>query len=304
MVMTCAANVHSDGKTFPGQLGINSDSQLEGLEHIASIIRKHGAISSVQLHHGGVRASPRLGATLVGPSDIPEIGAHGLSLNEVTRLRQDYVTAALRAQRVGFDGVELHAAFGWIPMQFLSKAYNHRTDQYGGSFENRSRFIMEIIDELRATCRPDFQIGFRVSLERYGIDLSEVRQLIARLLREEQIDYVDLAVWDYQKVVEDGPYKGKTYLSLFTELPRSRVRLGASGKIMTPRQAEEVLEGGCDYVMLGKAAILQTDFPLRAQADPEHRAPVLPVYAEYLKEQGLSDNFIAYMRTWEGFVKD
>lgn len=135
MVMTCATNIHEYGKTFPGQMGIYSDKHLAGLRKVADTIRKNGALSSVQLHHGGVRVNPELGGSSVGPSDIPSLGARALSLEEVEALRDDFVTAALRAQTAGFDGVEVHAAFGWILMQFLSPLFNNRDDRYGGSLE-------------------------------------------------------------------------------------------------------------------------------------------------------------------------
>ncbi|KAJ4264288.1 hypothetical protein NW762_005484 [Fusarium torreyae] len=302
MVMTCAANIHEYGKAFPGQMGIYSDKHLEGLRKVADAIRSNGGISSVQLHHGGVRINPELGGTRVGPSDIPEIGARGLSLHEVEALRDDFIAAAVRAQTAGFDGAEVHAAFGWIPMQFLSPMFNKRQDRYGGSFENRCRFLFEVVDGIRSACRPDFQIGLRISMERYGMSLAEMQQVAARALKEEQIDYLDFAVWDYQKVAQEEGFEGRTLLNVFTELPRSAVRLGASGKIMTAQQAVDTLDAGCDFVMLGKAAILCSDFPQKVEKDTQFRLPELPVTPAYLSEQGLSKNFIEYMRTWEGFV--
>ncbi|RSM12062.1 hypothetical protein CEP52_002579 [Fusarium oligoseptatum] len=302
MVMTCAANVHPFGKVFPGQMGIYSDKHLAGLRRVADAIRKHGAISSVQLHHAGGRASTDMAGTVVGPSEIPSLGVLGLSLQEVEQLREDFIIAALRAETAGFDGVEVHSAFGWIFMQFLSPAFNRRTDHYGGSLENRSRFLFEVIDGIRTRCRPDFQIGLRISMERYGMELGEVRDVCARALREEQIDYLDLAVWDYTKRSQEKGFEGRTLLSVFTELPRSNVRLGASGKIMNAQQALEVLDGGCDFVMLGKAAILQSSFPKHVKDDVDYQLPKLPVTEAYLKRQGLSPKFVQYMRTWEGFV--
>ncbi|PSN61601.1 FMN-linked oxidoreductase [Corynespora cassiicola Philippines] len=305
MVMTCAANVHPYGKTFPGQMGIHSDKHLEGLSRIAKTIREHGGVSSVQLHHGGIRASTWLGGTPVGPSDISAMGAKGLSLEEVHSLRDDFIAAAHRAERAGFDGVEVHAAFGWIITQFLSPLYNQRTDRYGGSFRNRVRLLFEIIDGIREKCRPDFQIGLRLSMERHGMILSEIRQVAARALEEEKIDYLDLAPWDCSKMVqEEGLSERRTLLSIFTELPRSSVKIGASGKIMSTERAMAVLDAGCDFVMLGKAAILDPEFPKKALQDPEYQTLPLPVTEEHLKSTGLSGNFIDYLRTWEAFVVD
>ncbi|OGM47210.1 hypothetical protein ABOM_003952 [Aspergillus bombycis] len=304
MIMTCAANVHPDGKAFPGQMGIWSDTHLPGLRRVADIIRKHGGVSSVQIHHGGARVSPALisGRTPVGPSAVSP-GVQGLSLAEVEQARDAFIAAAVRAQRAGFDGVEVHAAFGWLIMQFLSPIFNQRTDKYGGGLENRARFLFEIIDGIRGTCRPDFQIGLRISMERYGVPLMEMREVAARVLREAHIDYLDLAVWDYRKMATEAPFVGQTMLSVFTTLPRpDNVRVGTSGHVLTAQQAVEVLDSGCDFVMIGKAAILDPDLPKKIETNEEYQAPKLPVTAEYLKSSGLSERFIDYMRTWEGFV--
>ncbi|CAG8902012.1 unnamed protein product [Penicillium salamii] len=301
MVMTCAAHIQASGKAFPGQMGIFSDDHLPGLREIAQVIRRHGGISSVQLHHGGARA--QMSDAPVAPSDHLSSGARGLSLREVEQLRDDFITAALRAEKAGFDGVEVHAAFGWIPMQFLSPIFNRRTDRYGGSLENRSRFLFEVMDGIRAACHSEFQIGLRISMERYGVSLAELQQVAARALREEQIDYLDLAVWDYRKTADEAPFQGQTLISVFTELPRCSVRIGASGHIMTAKEAASVLESGCDFVMLGKAAILDPDFPHKIEKDFAYRLPSLPVTQEYLRESGLSQKFIDYMMTWSGFVQ-
>ncbi|RDW76523.1 uncharacterized protein DSM5745_06515 [Aspergillus mulundensis] len=327
MAMTCAANVHPLGKTFPGQLGIHADKHDKGLKDIADAIRKHGGVSSVQIHHGGVRANPDallppntmvgLGEgerrQPVGPSAFAPTGARALGLDEVAAVRDEHIGAAVRAQKAGFDGVEVHGAFGWLVMQFLSPVYNERTDCYGGSVENRARFLFEILDGIRRTCHRDFQIGLRISMERYGVPLADLRAVVARAMREGKIDYLDLAMWDYRKVVDSsfelGPsdmeWKGRTLLSLFTEIPRHGVAVGASGHVMSARQAVEVLEAGCDFVMLGKGAILDPDLPRKIREEGDWRAPGLPVTAGWLRENArLSERFIDYMRTWDGFVSD
>jgi 2,4-dienoyl-CoA reductase-like NADH-dependent reductase (Old Yellow Enzyme family) len=162
LTMTCAAHVQAVGKAFPGQLGVFSDRHLNGLARLAAVIGSNGSISSVQLHHGGCRARPDGGVQPVGPSDESSTGARALPIDEVEALRDDFVAAAKRTEKAGFDGVEVHAAFGWILCQFLSPTINRRTDRYGGDLQGRSRLIFEIIEGIRAECRPDFQIGLRL----------------------------------------------------------------------------------------------------------------------------------------------
>lgn len=303
MTMTCAANVQAVGKGFRGQLGIFDDRHVDGLAQLATLIRGRGSVSSVQLHHSGVRALGGVNGVPAGPSGHLVEGAHTLSTAEVGQLRDDFVAAARRADRAGFDGVEVHGAFGHVLAQFLSPTFNTRGDQYGGNLEGRSRLLFEILEGIRKTCRSDFQIGLRLSMERFGLDIAEVRDVAAEAMHTSWIDYLDIAAWDVAKEPEDQALKGRTLLSFFTDLPRGEVRLGASGKVMTARKAASVLEAGCDFVMIGRAAILQPDFPALVQMDHNHRSPDLPVTQSYLEKAGLSPAFIDYMKNgWEGFV--
>ena len=302
LTMTCAAHVQKDGQGFAGQLGIFSDLHLEGLSRLAQAIASHGSLSAVQLHHAGNRSPHELVPTPLCPSDDPEKGARALTTAEVEGVREDFITAALRAQTAGFNGVELHGAHGYLLAQFLSARTNRRTDRYGGSLENRARLIFEIIDGVRARCRPDFQLGLRISPERFGLKLVEMRDFAAEVLRQGKIDYLDLSLWDVGKEPEEAEFKGQTLMSYFTDLPRGKVRVGAAGKIMSARTAAGVLEAGCDFVLLGRAAILRHDVPYRIQNDPHYTSPALPVPEQHLRNEGLSPSFVTYMSNWEGFV--
>jgi 2,4-dienoyl-CoA reductase-like NADH-dependent reductase (Old Yellow Enzyme family) len=133
LTMTCAAHVAAGGQGFPGQLGVFDDKHLEGLTRLASTIKAKGAVSSVQLHHAGSRSPKELVGQPVCPSDEPKSGARALLPAEVEALRDNFIAAAVRAQKAGFDGVEIHGAHGYILAQFLSPEINHRTDRWGGS---------------------------------------------------------------------------------------------------------------------------------------------------------------------------
>jgi 2,4-dienoyl-CoA reductase-like NADH-dependent reductase (Old Yellow Enzyme family) len=270
LVMTAASHVQPVGQGFPGQLGIFGDEHLEGLTRLAAGIAERGAVSAVQLHHAGYRAPKELVGTPVCPSDNEETGARGLTLDEVERLRDDFIAAAKRAEKAGFDGVEVHGAHGYVLAEFLSPEVNRRTDRYGGSPENRARLLFEVIAGIRAECRSDFQVGLRLSPERYAQQLDEVVDVAARAMREGEIDYLDLSLWDVTKEPEDERFKGRSLMSYFTELPRGNVRLGAAGKVMSGPRAAEVLQAGCDFVSIGRAAILRHDFPERVRRDPSY----------------------------------
>jgi 2,4-dienoyl-CoA reductase-like NADH-dependent reductase (Old Yellow Enzyme family) len=304
LTMTCAAHVQARGQGFPGQLGIFGDQHLEGLTRLAAAIKQAGSLAAVQLHHAGNRAPKELVGEAVCPSDDPETGARGLTLAEVEQLRDDFIAAAKRAERAGFDGVELHGAHGYILLEFLSSKLNRREDRYGGSLENRARILIEIIDGIRAECRVDFQLGLRLSPERFGVLLPEIRDVAAQVLREGKIDYLDMSLWDYTIEPTDAAFKGRTLMSVFTELPRGNVRLGVAGKIRNAEDAVAVIEAGCDYALIGRAAILRHDFPERVRRDANYRSPDLPVSPDYLHHEGVSEKLVTYLRGFPGFVSD
>ena len=303
LTMTCAAHVQAVGQGFPGQLGIFGDQHLEGLTRLAAGLKAAGSVSAAQLHHAGIRAPKAQVPVPVGPSDDAETGARALSTVEVEALRDDFIAAAKRAEVAGFDGVEVHGAHGYVLAQFLSSEVNHRQDLYGGSLENRARLLFEVIDGIRSQCRADFQIGVRLSPERFGLQLPEIRDVAAEMMQQGAVDYLDLSLWDVFKEPMDQAFAGRTLLSVFTELPRHGVALGAAGKIMDAADAEAVMQAGCDFVLIGRGAILRHDFPQRVLADPAYTSPALPVTAGHLAQEGLGPVFVDYLKGWTGFVE-
>lgn len=302
LMQTCATHVEATGIGFDRQLGIFSDDQLPGLTQMAASIREGGGLSAVQLHHAGHRANPSLGGVPAPASDYTVPGIRALPTEEVERIRDSFIAGAKRAELAGFDGVAVHGAFGWILSEFMSPQFNDRTDKYGGSVENRARLTLEVIEGIRRECGPEFQIGWRLSVERYGLLLEELREITADILDRELIDYLDLALWDSAQIVQDGKFKGQSMLSVFTEIPRKGVRVGTAGKIMGAQRAGQLMDEGCDFVLIGRAGILQRDFPLQVATDPFYDSPTLPVAAQHLREGGLSERFINHMRGWQSFV--
>jgi 2,4-dienoyl-CoA reductase-like NADH-dependent reductase (Old Yellow Enzyme family) len=305
LTMTCAAHVQSQGQGFAGQLGIFDDLHLEGLTRLATAIRKENSLAVVQLHHAGLRAPEALtGVQPVCPSENAETGARGLTTGEVEQVIEDFIAAAQRAERAGFDGVELHGAHSYLLCEFLSPTMNRRDDRYGGSLENRSRILFEIIQGVRERCRPDFNLGLRLSPERFELDLAEIREVAQAVMSDGRIDYLDMSLWDVGKEPEKEAFRGRSLMSYFTELKRGNVRLGVAGKIMSPQTAARCLAEGCDFVLLGRAAILHHDYPNRLAADPGFEPVSLPVTREYLRAEGLGPTFIEYMNGWKGFVAE
>ena len=305
MVMTCASHVQEVGKGFEGQLGIFDDKHIPGHQRLAAGIKVHGNIAIVQLHHAGMRSPKELiEGKPVCPSAHEKYGSRALTLEEVIQLKDDFVAAAKRAQDSGYDGVQVHGAHGYILTQFLSKTINLRTDNYGGTLENRSRLLFEIVDEIRETCGPEFLISVRLSPERFGMELGETIQICQRFVDEGKIDFLDVSLWDVFKMPEDEAYQDKSLLEHFTEIDYKGIPLIVAGKIESAADVQKVLDAGVDFVGIGKAGILHHDFPKQVLANENFTATSIPVSPKYLANEGLSPTFIKYMRRWPGFVTE
>lgn len=305
LTMTCAASVQAEGLGFPGQLGAHDERHVPGLTRLAGALRAAGSHAVVQLHHAGMR-SPKdiIGHAPVAPSDDAETGARALTTAEVEQVAADFIAAAQRCQRAGFDGVELHGAHGYLLCAFLSPEINRRDDRYGGALENRARLLFDIVEGVRAACGPGFSLGVRLSPERFGLRLDEIRTVAQRLMREGRIDYLDMSLWDVFKTPEEEAFKGRPLVAWFADLERGNVRLGAAGKITTGDGCTRALEAGLDFVVIGRAAILHHDFPQQVAANPAFTPAPLPVSPDHLRSEGLGPAFLNYMRTWKGFVAE
>lgn len=296
LVMTAAAYVHRAGNAWVGQLGISDDAHVLGLQALADGIRAAGSVSSVQLHHGGKRAdSAASGMPLVAPYDEPAKGAAALTSAQVEGLVEDFASAAARAERAGFDGVELHGAHGYLLCQFLEPR-NTREDGWGGDLAGRSRILHEIIAAVRAATGPDFQLGLRLSPERHSMVLSEMVELTGTLLAGGGLDYLDLSLWDVRKLPhEEADRDGDNLLiDAFVGLERHGTAVAVAGAITGAADAQWCLDRGADAVLIGKGAMADHAFAAHALADPAYAAPRFPLTPAHLRGEFLSDRFIDY----------
>ncbi|WP_104734405.1 NADH:flavin oxidoreductase [Hanstruepera ponticola] len=305
LVMTCASHVQEVGKGFPGQLGIFSDDLINGHKKLASKIKSYGSLAVIQLHHAGMRSPYEvIKQKAICPSDSEKHNARALTLDEVYQLKNDFIQAAIRAQKCGYDGVEVHGAHGYILTQFISSEINKRQDQYGGSLENRSRLLFEIVDGIRNACGKAFLLGVRLSPERFGMKLSEIKIISQQLIDDYNIDFLDLSLWDCLKKPEEYPDSDKTLLQHITELDFKNIKLTVAGNIRTGDDVQNVLDSEVDFVTIGRSGILHHDFPIHVMKNPNFKPIGNPVSVAYLKSEGLSDTFIDYMRRWDGFVEE
>ncbi|MCL5735911.1 MAG: NADH:flavin oxidoreductase, partial [Actinobacteria bacterium] len=165
------------GITHAGQLFLDHDSKIPGLSRLADAIHRYGAVASIELCHGGGQTLPGLigGRDPIAPSVMTSklhetlagrhIDIHVMDKDLIEQVIHNYASAALRVKKAGFDMILLHGGHGWLLAQFVSPRTNKRTDEYGGSLENRARFPLQVLERIRALCGPDLAIEYRFSAD-------------------------------------------------------------------------------------------------------------------------------------------
>jgi 2,4-dienoyl-CoA reductase-like NADH-dependent reductase (Old Yellow Enzyme family) len=306
VVETCAAHVALDGQGFPGALGIHDDRLLPGLTRLAEVLRRREALGIVQLFHAGMRVPlPLIGHQGWSATSQVEGGveiARAAIEADITRVVDQFRRAALRASAAGFAGVELHAAHGYLLCQFLSATINTRTDRWGGTLEGRARLLRATARAVRAAVPSRFVVGVRLSPEDYGaaqgLDLDESLQ-IAGWLCDDGIDFLHLSLWEADANTTKRPYEHP--IPLFRRALVPQVPLVVAGGVWTRADAEDLVAKGASAVALGRAAILNAEWPRHA-GDASWRPQRPPVTKLELEQLGVSGRFARFLERWEGFV--
>ena len=278
LIITEICAVDPRGKGFPNQLGGWSDEFIPSLAKIPEAIHREGAMAAIQLHHAGRETfESATGAIPEAPSAIPSVilnqPCEEMSLARIASVIEAFGKAALRMKKAGFDAVEIHGAHGYLLTQFLSPFSNHRTDRYGGSNENRSRFVLEVIEAVRGEVGPDYPVIIRVSadeLVRGGYDLEFMKWLAPQL--------VSAGVYAIHASV--GVYSTPGNLSIASmdtepafNLFRARavkeaagVPVIAVGRINDPMIADKAIaDGDADLVSFGRQHLTDPDFINKAK---------------------------------------
>lgn len=284
LVMQEATAVSPEGRISPDDMGIWKDDHIEKLNQITSFIAQHGAVPGIQIAHAGRKAShasPWKGSKLlspqeggwnrVSPSEIPfresEEAPSGLSNEGIKTIVKRFVDAAKRAQEAGFKVIEIHAAHGYLVHEFLSPLCNHRKDEYGGSFENRTRFLIEVVDNVRNVLDDSLPLFVRISASDWaegGWNIEESIRL-ASLLKGRGVDLIDCSSGG--AVAHQQIKTGPGYQVPFSEAIKSATGMltGAVGLITTAHQAEEILTNHqADMIFLGREMLRDPYFPVHA----------------------------------------
>lgn len=295
LVFTEAAAVEPRGCISPQDLGIYQDEHVERLTRITALLQEHGAVPGIQLAHAGRKAStarPWEGGgpveenqggwrPVVGPSAIPFTDGHpvphALTHEEIGGVVEAFATAAQRSLAAGFQVVEIHAAHGYLLHEFLSPLSNHREDEYGGSFENRTRLVREVATAIRREWPERLPLFVRISVTDWvegGWNVEESVEL-AKRLKEEGVDLIDCSSGALVPTTAPIP-AGPGYQTAFAERIRREAEIptGAVGIITEPAQAEHILRSGqADLVLLARELLRDPYWPLRAASALHHDFP-------------------------------
>ena len=305
LTMTCAAFAEKNGKGFDGQLGAVGSPHLDGMKRLAEGIKQHGSLAYTQIVHGGMRTLEKFtGEQPVCPSANGETGARAMTFDEIKATEEAFINAAVLSQKAGFDGMEIHGAHGYLLCQFLSADINRRDDEYGGSLENRTRIIDNIIAGIKQACDSSFSLALRLSPTRFGVQIQEIASYYERLCADSTLDFIDMSLWDVFQEVDEGPFKGQRLVDVFAQLNRNDTKLTVAGKITTGKDVKDVLDAGVDFVALGRAGILHHDWPQKFFENQDFQSIQTPVTKAHLSAEGLGPKFVSYMSTWAGFVKE
>lgn len=297
LVFTEATAVAPEGRISPNDLGIYDDAHVAELQRITRFINCHGAVPGIQLGHAGRKAStPRLwdgghrvepsagGWEPVGPSAIPFRPEYpmprGMTLGDIDTAVGQFVAAAKRAKKAGFEVIEIHGAHGYLIHQFLSPLSNHRTDEYGGSLANRFRLLKRVCEEVRAEWGEEKPIFVRLSATEWvegGFGLEESIQ-VSNWLREMDIDLIDVSSGGN---VPQAPIPvGPGYQVPLAQAIRSgaSIPVGAVGMITDPVQAETILATGqADLIFLAREMLRNPNWPFIAAKELGEKLDYIPL---------------------------
>lgn len=300
LVVAEASAVSPEGRISDQDTGIWNDEQCEAWTPIVDFIHSQGARAAVQLAHAGAKAStwPNLpgypsgfqplaegGWEVVSPSGIHPVSSkapnRALTEEEIEELIAAFAAAARRAADAGFDAVQIHAAHGYLVHQFLSPVTNTRTDAWGGSFENRTRFLRRIVAAVSQVLPAETVLGVRFSGSDWLTGSWSIEDTVelARQLHAAGLQWVDLSSGGIGDTYQ-GP-RGPGYQVPLAQAVKEAVPdlfVSAVGVITDPAQAETVLaEGRADAVCIGRASLVQPNWPvIAAHALDEERAAELP----------------------------
>ncbi len=282
LIIQEATAVSPEGRITSGDMGLWKDEHIEKLSAIVSFIHHQGAVAGIQLAHAGRKASCNIpwkggkqisiqdgGWKTVAPSAIPfkeeEDAPEALTIDGIQKVISDFKAAALRALRVGYKVIEIHGAHGYLVNEFLSPLSNQRTDEYGGSFENRIRLLLEITAAIKTVWPEEFPLFVRISSTDWadGGWTGEDSVQLSAILKTKGVDLVDCSSGGLSPHVKIPLSPG--YQVPFAEKIKKQTGIltGAVGLITTAQQAEDILVNDkADLILMARESLRDPYFPL------------------------------------------
>lgn len=264
LIIVEATCVSQNGRLAEGQLGIWSDEYIEGLSKLTQVCHKHGAKVVLQIHHAGLRAPQAVSEDTVSSSDYMDgkVSARAMTKEELHAVQKDFVDAAVRAQKAGFDGIELHGAHSYLMTQFFSAKVNHRTDEYGGNFDNRLRFTTEIVHSIKQKVDNSFVIGIRMGCNENDLETSID---MAKKFEAIGMDYLHISTgFDNTPITEEIPEGFPcNWIVYGASKIKERVTIPviAVNSIKTREQALYLIEHNLvDFVAVGRPQLADYNF--------------------------------------------
>ncbi|MCR5096889.1 MAG: NADH:flavin oxidoreductase [Erysipelotrichaceae bacterium] len=274
LIITEHCYIAENGKASENQVSVAKDEDIPGLSRLAQTIRKDGSKAFLQINHAGLNG---IGDTVYGPSAITlpngknkDKKVLAFTKDELAGLIRLYADAALRVKKAGFDGVEIHAAHGYLLNQFYTPLLNKREDEYGGSLDNRIRIILEVIKAVRETVGPDFTVALRLGACDYGMPGTTIEDSVyaAGEFAEAGIDIIDITGGCNGFVRKDVTYPG--YFKDASAPIKKAVDIPVilTGGIRDINDAEKLLEeGAADLIGVGRALFQDADWAFKAMAE-------------------------------------
>ncbi|MFG2539609.1 NADH:flavin oxidoreductase/NADH oxidase family protein [Streptomyces sp. NPDC048511] len=296
LLITGNVMVHAEALTGPGGVVLDENAPLKPFTEWAEAGKSGGGTLWMQINHPGRQVASGMPGVVWGPSDVGvDLGRHSSRFGRPTAMTPAQIDATVarfavtahRAEEAGFDGVEVHAAHGYLLSQFLSPLVNTRTDQWGGSLENRARMLLDVVRAVRAAVSPSFAVAVKLNsadFQRGGFDADDARQVI-EMLEPLGVDLVELSGGSYESPAMTGrsadartQAREAYFLDLAKDLVRtSSLPLMLTGGITRRATAERVLESGVAVVGMGTALAVTPDLPDRWKSHREADRLLAPV---------------------------
>lgn len=296
LIITGNVMVDYRGMTSPGGVVLEEDSELDKFKHWATTAKTGGSTVWMQINHPGRQMPANLGQTAIAPSAIPmNLGklsknfapVREMSDSDISDMIERFARTASLAEQAGFDGVQIHAAHGYLISQFLSPLSNQRNDRWGGSIENRARLLIEVIRAVNACVGDTFAISVKLNsadFQRGGFSPEEAAAVIS-MLNSERVDLVELSGGSYEAPAMQGDARdGRTldreafFLTFAQDIAQhANMPIMVTGGIRRLEVANKVLESGIDMVGIASALAIVTDLP-KQWKEGEHISPRFPAF--------------------------